>query len=653
MKKIILLISYILICPFIKAQDIPDDFDGNVLIDAPETDPYIDWGDPVYESLYNSVSSSNLKSTESGFMVHPGVIKFNQADSRWGNNAIATDCNTCYNQTTNKAYGVIVNGAATTRCAISSIGCAITCQAMVLATFGYPKDPGTWNTYLTESSHNGFVGCGLNFWNNNIFQYSYSTANSYLSKQYIVKYAGASDDDKVAKILKSVIDIGGLAIIKINRLGKMDGSVVTRSSHFVLIYGYYNSNPALKDFILSDPGTAYDDDKTLTLEYYYDPALLGQSPLIISTDANPTIRFYASTNLLNASSYGFTLAKTSYTTGESLSVTMPTQNLKSTSSITQLWTLKTPKGNSESSSSSSYSFTFYKPGKYILALTTYDGASIYSDEKSVTVTGDTLATPWECGYAYGWKSRLEVTKSSISIHGTHDDCSYNCFTEAVQIVGPGYINQEYGYDYAFNNLPSNTEYKIYHGWYDCNLFWYCYYNHWFQGCLLHVVTTPYIINEPSDISANGSCNDIAFTSIDLTPGFYYKPSSTSDLYTASTTQGKQSWVTETWNTSGLGPKSTEKRESPSDTLRTKLALQNNSASDKYDKIFAYPNPTTGLLYINIDEVTDFNVSIYSVVTLMRIYKNANVIDLSDLPSGIYFVNVKTKYFEKNFKIVKE
>jgi len=65
-----------------------------------------------------------------------------------------------------------------------------------------------------------------------------------------------------------------------------------------------------------------------------------------------------------------------------------------------------------------------------------------------------------------------------------------------------------------------------------------------------------------------------------------------------------------------------------------------------NKITIYPNPAEQTITISTPvSLTDKNLSIYSVsgrlVTTVTLYKDVNTIDISDIPSGLYFVRFKT------------
>jgi len=72
----------------------------------------------------------------------------------------------------------------------------------------------------------------------------------------------------------------------------------------------------------------------------------------------------------------------------------------------------------------------------------------------------------------------------------------------------------------------------------------------------------------------------------------------------------------------------------------------------------YPNPTTGLITIEIEETTSESVSltIQSIngKTLMskQINQRKTVLDVSDIPNGIYFITIVDKDQIGRFKMIK-
>jgi hypothetical protein len=58
-----------------------------------------------------------------------------------------------------------------------------------------------------------------------------------------------------------------------------------------------------------------------------------------------------------------------------------------------------------------------------------------------------------------------------------------------------------------------------------------------------------------------------------------------------------------------------------------------------NKVSLYPNPTSGMLYIKLDNAFDAVVYNYQGQVVMREYNNDGQIDLSHLSTGIYFVEI--------------
>ena len=70
-----------------------------------------------------------------------------------------------------------------------------------------------------------------------------------------------------------------------------------------------------------------------------------------------------------------------------------------------------------------------------------------------------------------------------------------------------------------------------------------------------------------------------------------------------------------------------------------------------DAISAHPNPTSSMVYIESDGNAD--VEVYSIEGRSEgRYENANAIDLSDKPAGIYLLKVSTETNSAVIRIVK-
>lgn len=88
--------------------------------------------------------------------------------------------------------------------------------------------------------------------------------------------------------------------------------------------------------------------------------------------------------------------------------------------------------------------------------------------------------------------------------------------------------------------------------------------------------------------------------------------------------------------------------------------------DAYDNIYeinnensmtfnVYPNPANDFINIEINNNYDsnFNISIYNSLGIKVIEtSNENTINIEDLPSGMYFINVMTENFSQTKKVMK-
>ncbi len=72
---------------------------------------------------------------------------------------------------------------------------------------------------------------------------------------------------------------------------------------------------------------------------------------------------------------------------------------------------------------------------------------------------------------------------------------------------------------------------------------------------------------------------------------------------------------------------------------------------EYRTISVYPNPTSGILHVDIDKTFDATVYNYQGQIIKRNHVNNGQIDMSGLSSGIYFVEVKTKDYVSVEKVV--
>jgi len=69
-----------------------------------------------------------------------------------------------------------------------------------------------------------------------------------------------------------------------------------------------------------------------------------------------------------------------------------------------------------------------------------------------------------------------------------------------------------------------------------------------------------------------------------------------------------------------------------------------------NKLTAYPNPTSGVLYIN----KKVNLRVFNMLGDMIMYEeNVNVLDMSILPSGLYNILIEHKNIKTNKRIIKQ
>ena len=94
------------------------------------------------------------------------------------------------------------------------------------------------------------------------------------------------------------------------------------------------------------------------------------------------------------------------------------------------------------------------------------------------------------------------------------------------------------------------------------------------------------------------------------------------------------------------------------TFTTNAVLSTNDLSKLDKQIFAYPNPTNGIVQFNMpSQITQVDLNVYSLQGQRVLFKNNKVVngkiklDLSNLPDGAYFVklDLDTPVFIKVFK----
>ncbi len=71
---------------------------------------------------------------------------------------------------------------------------------------------------------------------------------------------------------------------------------------------------------------------------------------------------------------------------------------------------------------------------------------------------------------------------------------------------------------------------------------------------------------------------------------------------------------------------------------------------------AFPNPVKGLLYLELQDISNFNVHVYSIlgVKINQLKLKNNQLDFSNLSNGIYILSVESKIDQNvtNLKIIK-
>lgn len=88
-------------------------------------------------------------------------------------------------------------------------------------------------------------------------------------------------------------------------------------------------------------------------------------------------------------------------------------------------------------------------------------------------------------------------------------------------------------------------------------------------------------------------------------------------------------------------------------LKGNSVLFNNSFSNNSNSFSVWPNPTNELLNINLFENSDlFNVKIYNQIGELLIQNCDKTIDISNLSTGLYIINIKTEKGEFSKKFIK-
>jgi hypothetical protein len=620
----------------IKSQDI-ESFDPT---------PTYNWLDPSYEDFFSQPIIYTKKSTNTDITIIP-TTNYNQGTpNSWYDDSYG-EIDACKKL----KDGVLVDKT------IGEKGCAITCQAMILNSRGFSFDPGTWNTYLRNN--NGYTGCGVNLQNNPMYTYS-KRYGTFISKQYPVDYRGTVEDGYAAIMMKYFIDRGAYIMLKVTIIGRSDGTFDSTSGHFILVIGYNTDTPTLNDFIVLDPGTSYGDNQNMTLENY---------DLFISKTGYPTIRIYTKVSYSPVQPPEIpTNIPWDYETGEYLNIALPTQ--KSSTIFYYSWILKRNGNTIDTQIGSNYNYFLSKPGDYTLTLVVGGDHGITESTKAFVVTGEPIVYPEDCrGALHTIPSELSVTQNSISfiykicsdfvdgifqpVACDRDGCNWNCFQHAIKATGPNnFENYQHNSksSYSYSNLEPNSTYKFWAsgmGW-ECGIFWNCSYNDdkFFSECYANIITTPNMLSINTKLMKNGNLEDKAFSKIVLSPGFSYKPQSAGDSYSAKIASGKQFWITcvdcdSKKSATIQSEKQTKDCDCNNEEMSTDSTFNNILQTDV---VQIYPNPTNGIVNIQTNPDNNYIVDVYNLQGTILLTSSGNQIDLSDFPSGFYFIRVRSSAF---------
>lgn len=72
---------------------------------------------------------------------------------------------------------------------------------------------------------------------------------------------------------------------------------------------------------------------------------------------------------------------------------------------------------------------------------------------------------------------------------------------------------------------------------------------------------------------------------------------------------------------------------------------------EYDDVIVYPNPTSGVIYVDMDAAFDAAVYNYQGQMMMRLNDNKGQIDMSSLTPGVYFVEIHNEKYHTVEKII--
>ncbi len=97
----------------------------------------------------------------------------------------------------------------------------------------------------------------------------------------------------------------------------------------------------------------------------------------------------------------------------------------------------------------------------------------------------------------------------------------------------------------------------------------------------------------------------------------------------------------------------------SDTTEEGESVVTNELSRNENNVSIFPNPTSGILNVHIvDNLNNISEVELINITGTTVYKNSIInedmeIDMTNQPSGIYILNIKTKTNTKNFRVIKK
>ena len=75
-------------------------------------------------------------------------------------------------------------------------------------------------------------------------------------------------------------------------------------------------------------------------------------------------------------------------------------------------------------------------------------------------------------------------------------------------------------------------------------------------------------------------------------------------------------------------------------VNSTVNISDNIINVENNKVSLYPNPTSGMIYVELDNTFDAVIYNYQGQVVMREYDNNGQIDLSNLSAGMYFVEIR-------------